>query len=108
MREELDQLRARVRSLRETLTSASNAPSIEAISERLRLEERITNLKALATFFQTHPWDLRNLTDEWNAALDRRAAPPARGIVKQRRDEANRSTKQVPKPAQLLWIRQFR
>jgi hypothetical protein len=76
MREELDQLRARVRSLRETLTSASNAPSIEAISERLRLEERIRNLQALATFFQDTLGTFANLTDEWNAALDRRRRLP--------------------------------
>jgi phage shock protein A len=76
MREELDQLRARVRSLRETLTSASNAPSIEALSERLRLEERITNLKALTTFFQDTLGTFANLTDEWNAALDRRRHLP--------------------------------
>ena len=72
MREKLDQLRARVRSLRETLTSASNSPSIEALSERLRLEERITNLKALTTFFQDTLGAFANLTDEWNTALDRR------------------------------------
>jgi len=77
MREELDQLRARVRSLRETLTSASNTPSIEALSERLRLDERIAKLRDLATFFQDILATFANLTDEWSAALDRkRRLPP--------------------------------
>ena len=76
MREELDQLRARVRSLRETLTSASSTPSIEALSERLRLDERITNLRALAAFFQDTLGIFANLTDEWNAALERRRRLP--------------------------------
>jgi hypothetical protein len=77
MREELDQLRARVRSLRETLTSTSNSPSVEAVSERLRLEERIASLRNLATFFQDTLGTFANLTDEWNAAMDRRRRLPA-------------------------------
>jgi len=76
MREELDQLRVRVRSFRETLTSTSNTPSIEALSERLRLDERITNLKALANYFQDALGTFANLTDEWNAAQDRRRRLP--------------------------------
>jgi predicted nucleic acid-binding Zn-ribbon protein len=77
MREELDQLRTRVRALRETLTSTSNTPSIEALSERLRLDERIENLKALASFFQDTLGTFANLTDEWNAVLERRRRLPA-------------------------------
>jgi predicted nucleic acid-binding Zn-ribbon protein len=76
-REELDQLRARVRSLRETLTSASNTPSIDALSERLRLDERIENLKTLSSFFQDTLGTFANLSDEWNAALERRRRLPA-------------------------------
>jgi hypothetical protein len=77
MREESDQLRARARSLRETLTSASSTPSIEALSERLRLDQRIENLKAMSSFFQDILGTFANLTDEWNAAQERRRRLPS-------------------------------
>lgn len=41
-RAEVTRLRERIRDIRETLVSASSSPSIEAISERIRLQERIS------------------------------------------------------------------
>ena len=38
-------LRERIRDIRETLVSASSSPSVEAISERIRLQERISRVE---------------------------------------------------------------
>jgi hypothetical protein len=76
MRQELDQLRLRIRALRETLTSTSATPSIEALSERLRLDQRISNLQALSVFFEDTLGKFANLTDEWSAAQGRRRQLP--------------------------------
>jgi predicted nucleic acid-binding Zn-ribbon protein len=51
MREELVVIRSRVRSARETLTSATSSPSIEALNERLRLDSRLANSAALSDVF---------------------------------------------------------
>jgi hypothetical protein len=43
----------------------------------LRLEERITNLKSLSTFFEDTLGIFANLTDEWNTAMERRRRLPS-------------------------------
>jgi len=76
IREELDEFRARVRSLRETLTSPANTPSIEALTDRIRLQQRIANLEELADFWGEVLAAFANLTDEWNTAMARKARLP--------------------------------
>lgn len=76
IRKELDEFRSRVRSLRETLTSPANTPSIEALTERIRLQERIANLEGLADFWSEVLATFANLSDEWNSAMARKARLP--------------------------------
>ena len=76
IRKELDEQRSRVRSLRETLTSPANAPSVDALTERIRLQERIASLEGLSDFFGEVLATFANLSDEWNSALARRAKLP--------------------------------
>ena len=70
-RGELDRLRSEVRSLRETLTVPANTPSIEALVERLRLDQRIERLQDLVVFFQDTMSTFANLTDDWDALQQR-------------------------------------
>jgi DNA repair exonuclease SbcCD ATPase subunit len=53
-RGDVTRLRERIRDIRETLISASSSPSIEAISERIRLQERIGRVKTQQQMFQEH------------------------------------------------------
>jgi hypothetical protein len=76
IRKELDEFRSRVRSLRETLTSPANAPSIEALTERIRLQERIASLESLSDFWGEVLASFANLSDEWNSAMARRVRLP--------------------------------
>jgi len=76
IRKELDEFRSRVRSLRETLTSPSSSPSIEALTERIRLQERIASLEGLADFWDEVLATFANLNDEWNSAMGRKARLP--------------------------------
>jgi hypothetical protein len=76
IRKELDEFRTRVRSLRETLTSPANAPSIDALTERIKLQERIATLEGLSDFFSEVLATFANLSDEWNAAMARKLRLP--------------------------------
>jgi predicted nucleic acid-binding Zn-ribbon protein len=76
IRKELDELRSRVRSLRETLTSPADTPSIESLTERIRLQERIASLEGLADFWAEVLATFANLSDEWNSAMARKARLP--------------------------------
>ena len=76
IRKELDEFRSRVRSLRETLTSPANTPSIEALTERIRLQERIATLEGLSDFWGEVLATFANLSDEWNSAMARKARLP--------------------------------
>lgn len=71
IRRELDRLRSEVRSLRETLTAPSNTPSIGALTERLRLDQRVEGLQDLAIVFQETMASYANLTDDWEALQQR-------------------------------------
>ena len=64
-RKELDRLRSEVRSLRETLTAPSGTPSIEAVAERIRLDQRVERLEELNAFFKETMAAFANLADDW-------------------------------------------
>ncbi|MFN7998414.1 MAG: hypothetical protein U0Q18_32635 [Bryobacteraceae bacterium] len=59
------ELRERIRDIRDTLVSASSAPSIEAISERIRLQERIGHVATQQQVFDEHIAELAQLATEW-------------------------------------------
>ncbi len=64
-RVQVTDLRERIRDIRETLVSASSSPSIEAISERIRLQERISRVENQQQEFEEHMAALAQLTTEW-------------------------------------------
>jgi hypothetical protein len=58
-------LRERIRDIRETLVSASSSPSIEAISERIRLQDRIGRVETQQQVFDEYMAELAELANEW-------------------------------------------
>ena len=70
-RSEVTRLRVRIRDIRETLVSASSSPSIEAISERIRLQERIGRVETQQQAFEEHMAELAQLASEWLEVQDR-------------------------------------
>jgi len=75
-RSEAENLRNRIRSLRETITSPGLTPSIDAISERIRLEQRITNLEYVHESFEDALAEFAQLADEWKEVEERRSRLP--------------------------------
>ena len=82
-RSEVTRLRERIRDIKETLISASGSPSIEAISERIRLQERINRVEAQQQVFEEHIAELAELTSEWLEAQERLKALP-KGALSER------------------------
>jgi len=64
-REQITGLRDRIRDIRETLVSAPSSPSIEAISERIRLQERISRVETQQEMFEDYMAELAQLASEW-------------------------------------------
>jgi hypothetical protein len=76
LRARIDELRQDIRATRSTLTSPSGSPSIAAVREQLRLEDRIEALDSLERDFFGLLERLRPLVDEASAARQRLAALP--------------------------------
>ena len=68
---EVTGLRERIRDMRETLVSASSSPSIEAISERIRLQDRIGRVENQQQIFDEHLAELAQLSSEWHEVQER-------------------------------------
>ena len=75
-RKEVDDLRERIKALRDTLVSPSATPSIETLTERLRLEARIDTLENVLANFGDAVAELAQLSSDWKAVQDRRARLP--------------------------------
>jgi len=75
-RGEVNRLRERIRDIRETLVSASSSPSIEAISERIRLHERIARVESQQQIFHEYIAELAQLASEWLEVQERLNALP--------------------------------
>lgn len=75
-RAEIENLRQRIRSLRETAISPDATPSIDAIAERFRLEQRVSNLEYVLNSFEDALAEFAQLADEWKAVEERRARLP--------------------------------
>lgn len=75
-RAEIENLRQRIRSLRETVVSPGSTPSIDAIAERFRLEQRISSLEYVLTSFEDSMAEFAQLADEWKEIEARRARLP--------------------------------
>jgi len=75
-RNEIENSRARIRTLRETVISPASTPSVDAIAERIRLEQRIGNLEYALTRFEDSMAEFAQLADEWREVVERRARLP--------------------------------
>lgn len=64
-RGQVAELRDRIRDIRETLVSASSSPSVESISERIRLQERVGRVATQQEVFEEHIAELAQLASEW-------------------------------------------
>ena len=77
----MTRLRERIRDIRETLVSASSSPSIEAISERIRLQERIGRVETQQQMFEENMAELAQLATEWLDVQERlKETPKGRAI----------------------------
>ncbi len=98
-RVQVTQLRERIRDIRETLVSASSSPSIEAISERIRLQERIGRVETQQQVFEEHMSELAQLANEWLEAQERLKKLPKGALSEQ--DEKKIATLQSSFQGQL-------
>ena len=85
-REEVTALRDRIRAIRDTLVSPANMPSIETVTERIRLEQRVGVLEGIQASFDDTMSDLAQLASEWKAAQERQARLP-KGALSQRDEQ---------------------
>ncbi len=88
-REEIEVLRERVRALRETLVSPSNTPSIEVVTERIRLENRIGNLEASLANFEDSLAEFAQLATDWKDVQERRARLPKGALSEKDENKVN-------------------
>ena len=89
-RAEVTRLRERIRDIRETLVSASSSPSIEAISERIRLQDRIGRVETQQQVFEEYMAELAQLSSEWLDVQERQKKLP-KGALSER-DQKKLST----------------
>jgi hypothetical protein len=85
-RAQVAELRERIRDIRETLVSASSSPSVEAISERIRLQERIGRIGTQQELFEEQIAEFAQLASEWLDVQERLRKLP-KGALSER-DEA--------------------
>lgn len=102
-RAELSILRDRIRAIRETLISPANTPSIETVTERIRLEQRVNVLEGLQSSFDDFMSELAQLASEWKDVQERRAKLP-KGALSER-DEQKLSALQDSFQRQLVLYR---
>jgi hypothetical protein len=88
-RDEIATLRDRIRALRETLVSPSNAPSIEAVTERVRLENRIATLEAALASFEDSLAEFAQYSDEWKSVQERRSRLPKGALSEKDENKLN-------------------
>jgi hypothetical protein len=75
-RAEVERLRERIRAIRDTLVSPSALPSIETLTERLRIESRIESLEQLLANFDDALGEFAQLASEWKDVQERRSRLP--------------------------------
>jgi hypothetical protein len=78
-RTEMDELRNEIRALRQTLVAPNNAPSVEAIRQRLGLEGKVQALEKAIQEFSESMESFEDLANNWKTLLDRRRALPSDG-----------------------------
>lgn len=99
-RSTVTELRERIRDIRETLVSASSSPSVEAISERIRLQERIGRVETQQSIFDDHMAELAQLAAEWLDVQERLKKLPKGALSEQ--DQKKIATLQTSFHQQLI------
>ena len=67
---EANNLRERIRTLRQSLVSDGRLPSLEAVEERLRLQRQVRNLKAATDSIEENLSDFSDLAFTWRAVQE--------------------------------------
>ena len=80
LRGELDTLRSRIRSLRETLIAPNSSPSIESVRQRIDLQSELRKLSRAEEEFHESMDSFRELAAAWGNMIARREALPADGF----------------------------
>lgn len=75
-RRNMEELRSRIRSLKETLVAEGSEPSVAAIEERLRLRDRIRQAVRVEDEMGTVSEQLAELSERWRAYLKEAASLP--------------------------------
>lgn len=71
---QLEELRGRLQSLRQTLNEDGRQPSIDAVRQRVVIGERIGRREGLQERFLSRMADFRNLSEAWDRLVARRNA----------------------------------
>lgn len=80
MRTETDEVRARIRALKQTLISDGRTPSIAAIHERILVDERIRLAEKVDSDFDLRLDRFSDLASEWKSIQERKAELPTKGM----------------------------
>ena len=80
MRTETDEVRARIRALKQTLISDGRTPSIAAIHERILVDERIRLAEKIDYDFDLRLDRFSDLASEWKSIQERKAELPTKGL----------------------------
>jgi predicted nucleic acid-binding Zn-ribbon protein len=75
-RTEVEKLRDRIRALRETLNARSDTPSVEALTERIRLESRVQALGSVLANFEDSLSEFAQLAADWKDVQERKGKLP--------------------------------
>ena len=90
MRAETDEVRARIRALKQTLISDGRTPSTAAIYERILVEERIRLAEKIEEDFDLHLDRFSDLASEWKSIQERKSELPKKGLSQSDKDKLNR------------------
>lgn len=102
LREEVSDLRGRIRSLKETLVADGRTPSIEAVRERVHLQEGLDRLNHSMVEFTSELQSLEDLAGRWKALqVSKGELPPG--------DTSDEDKKKISRWGELLreQLRQF-
>lgn len=76
LRSEVNEIRSRIRALKQTLVSNEKCPSISSLRDRILLEERISLEYNILEQFEYQVDDFSNLASKWNSILERKKSLP--------------------------------
>lgn len=104
---ELTELYARIRSLRTDLVSPNTSPSVAAIEERVRTENRVRELEEIETAFQNTIDRLKGISREYARLLAEQASLPREKLSKTDSAKLSQLTKIVREEAKQFGFSTF-